>query len=332
MTFHQGDDDSVLELDVQTVTVRPIRKREIRRYCSITDPDGDVAYDFSDYLRELWDAGNSRPSWCFVAEAGATFIARVVFWGMPNATVPVLIDLLDIADDHDFVSVGEVLLRRSLTALGRLGGEAIEYHLESNRHVGPIPSHERALMRLLGFRRVRTARRFERTSRPVRSAGSTGDLRFRSLDDVGHESFVGAIAAVSRGCLDRRIRDEVQRLGPDAAARRKLANSLALHAQPEWWQLAYTPAGELVGLVMPSLIDGRSFIDYIGVVPERRGHRHIDRLIARAIEAFDELDAPRIRADTDAANLPMLAALRRAGFRQFSSRAEYRLVLPSRSK
>lgn len=135
---------------------------------------------------------------------------------------------------------------------------------------------------------------------------------------------MGAIVAVSTDGLDRRIRSDVERLGPEAAARRKFANSLALHAHPEWWQLAYTPASALVGLVMPSLIDGQPVIDYIGVVPERLGRRHIDQLIARAIDVFKELDAPRIRADTDAVNYPMLAALRRAGFRQFSTRVEYR--------
>ena len=317
-------------LDVETMTVRPILKREIRRYGSVSDPGGDLAYDFSDYLRELWVAGNSRPSWCFVAEAGGAFIARVVYWGMPNAPAPVLIDLLDIADDYDFVTVGEVLLRRSLSALAAHGAGTIEYHPEANRHLGTISPDERTLMRRLGFRRIRTARRFERISTSAGPAGTTGDLRFRSLGEVGDESFVGAIAAVNRDGLDRRIRRDVESLGPEAAARRKFANSLALHAQPEWWQLAYTPASELVGLVMPSLIDGQPVIDYIGVVPERRGRRHIDQLIARAIDVFEERDAPRIRADTDAVNHPMLAALRRAGFRQFSTRVEYRLRSPPR--
>jgi RimJ/RimL family protein N-acetyltransferase len=78
-----------------------------------------------------------------------------------------------------------------------------------------------------------------------------------------------------------------------------------------------------VGLIMPARNPTSPVIDYIGVVPERRGEGYVDDLLARGVATLLEAGAEQIRADTDTANVPMAAAFRRAGYAEFARRREY---------
>jgi len=69
-------------------------------------------------------------------------------------------------------------------------------------------------------------------------------------------------------------------------------------------------------------------IGYIGVVPEQRGHGHINDLLAHGTSTLRGLGTGRvIRADTDVDNLPMAAAFERAGYRRFATRREFEIRL-----
>ena len=92
---------------------------------------------------------------------------------------------------------------------------------------------------------------------------------------------------------------------------------------PGWWELAYAPDGELVGLVMPARNPTSPVVDYIGVVPEHRGKGYVDELLARGAATLLSAGAEQIRADTDTANAPMADAFRRAGYAEFAGRREY---------
>ena len=48
----------------------------------------------------------------------------------------------------------------------------------------------------------------------------------------------------------------------------------------DWWRLAYDADGKLVGFEMPSANAGGPTVGYLGVLPEHRGHRYIDDLLA----------------------------------------------------
>ena len=93
-------------------------------------------------------------------------------------------------------------------------------------------------------------------------------------------------------------------------------------------ELAYDkPEGDLVGLIMPARNPTSPVIDYIGVVPERRGEGYVDDLLARGTATLLSAGAERIRADTDTANAPMADAFRRAGYAEFARRREYEAYL-----
>ena len=124
---------------------------------------------------------------------------------------------------------------------------------------------------------------------------------------------------VSEGTLDREIREERTRLGPLWAARDFFEDARRVEHDPAWWRLAYEgPGGDLATLVMSAESPGFLTIFYVGVVPEMRGQRYVDELLAAATTA---LLGARVQgggekplwADTDVTNAPMAAAFGRDG-------------------
>jgi RimJ/RimL family protein N-acetyltransferase len=135
------------------------------------------------------------------------------------------------------------------------------------------------------------------------------------------------VVRVSGGTLDELIRHQREELGPEQAGRELFALLLRITSVPEWWELAYTLDGQLVGLHMPTTMPKFATIGYIGVLPEYRGQGYIDDLLAQATRTLAQAQAERIEADTDIANAPMANAFLRAGYVQFATRRELRLRL-----
>ena len=123
---------------------------------------------------------------------------------------------------------------------------------------------------------------------------------------------------VSEGTLDREIQGERERLGAERAAREFFEDARRVRHESSWWRLAYTPAEELVGLVMPAEPPGFLTIFYVGVVPGMRGQGYVDDLLAAGTATLLEVgrrDEKPLRADTDVANRPMAAAFSGLGGR-----------------
>jgi RimJ/RimL family protein N-acetyltransferase len=221
--------------------------------------------------------------------------------------------------------LGELLLVDVLGEACALGAEEIGHVLDSPPMWPQFQQHteERAeLLRLAGFALKRETVRFEWRGASVPEA--SGRLEFRALEDVGEETFVDAVARVTEGTLDRDMSEEREKQGPQEAAREFFGEEQAMEYEPGWWELAYDkPDGNLVGLIMPARNPTSPVIDYIGVVPERRGEGYVDDLLARGVATLLEAGAEQIRADTDTANVPMAAAFRRAGYAEFARRREY---------
>ncbi len=82
----------------------------------------------------------------------------------------------------------------------------------------------------------------------------------------------------------------------------------------DWWRLARHTEGVLVGFVIPSATPSVPNIGYLGVVPEARGQRYVDDLVAEATSFHAQRGATQISATTDITNLPMAAAFARHGY------------------
>ncbi len=159
-------------------------------------------------------------------------------------------------------------------------------------------------------------------------------LEFRSVTSGTREQFVKTIELVLDGSLDRFDQARMRLF-----ATRQIAE---LYARPnehdfvfeiEWWQLAYTRKGELVGFTQPVVIRGgtrghleEGTIHYIGVVPQHRGNGYILDLLSAATRKLHDIGVWRIYCDTDSQNAPMISAFRRIGYRQGEARiVTYRL-------
>lgn len=279
------------------------------------------------YMKRMLDAGSMRPDWCFVAEDEGHPLGRVALWTLPGMEEPFAIVLFDVKRDDEHVQVGRRLLEEVLAEARTLGAEEIEHVIDDPPMRPQFQHHPRRRIELLegvGFTFRRETGRFE--WRGEGSRVEPGWLSFRTLEEVGEAAFVDAMEIVSESTLDREILEERQRLGARRAAREFFDDAQRVEHDPSWWRLAYTPDGQLVGLVMPAEPPGFLTIFYIGVLPGMRGRGYVDDLLAAGttllLERKDDNDKPLI-ADTDIANTPMAGAFERAGWTRFAGRREY---------
>jgi RimJ/RimL family protein N-acetyltransferase len=317
--------------------IRPVRADELDLFVEVAGYP-EHREEVSRYLKSMFAAGSMRPEWCFVAqEEGEDHpLGRVAFWTLPGMGEPFALVLLDVPWDGDYMGVGTLLLGDVLNKAHSLGAREIEHVLDAPPMRPQFQHHpeERVeLLRSVGFAFRRETGRFEwRGGEPNVERGR---LSYRTLEEVGHEAFVDAMRRVSEGTLDREIREERERLGPQVAAREFFEDAQRVKHESSWWQLAYSrPEGKLVGLVMPAEPPGFLTVFYVGVVPEMRGRGYVDDLLAAGTatlleaRARDGNEMP-LRVDTDVANAPMAAAFERAGWTRFAGRCEYGVDLTS---
>jgi GNAT superfamily N-acetyltransferase len=116
------------------------------------------------------------------------------------------------------------------------------------------------------------------------------------------------------GTLDGHAQQDIRRSGPEAAAHSELEFMRWMPSPPQWWRLAYTPGGELVGLTVPGRNYTTPIVALIGVVPEHRGHNYSYDLLVECTHILAEHGAVQIKAATDAGNRPMASSFARAGY------------------
>jgi RimJ/RimL family protein N-acetyltransferase/predicted N-acetyltransferase YhbS len=277
------------------------------------------------YVEDMFAAGSMRPEWCFVLEDGDRAVGRVALWTLPKSEEPLDAVLLDVPLNGEYLSLGERLLVYVLGEARALGAQEIGHVIDSPPMWPQFQQHPEERAELLGpagFALKRETVRFEWRGASVPEM--SGQLEFRALEEVGEETFVDAVARVTEGTLDRDMSKEREKQGPQGAVREFFGEEQAMEYEPGWWELAYGKTdGNLVGLIMPARNPTSPVIDYIGVVPERRGEGYVDDLLARGVVTLLKAGAEQIRADTDTANVPMAAAFRRAGYAEFARRSEY---------
>lgn len=315
---------------------RPVRADELDLFVEAAGPP-DHRKETEQYLESMFAAGSMRPEWCFVIlDDGARPVGRVAFWTLPGTEKPFALVLLDVPWEGDHVGVGTRLLGDVLDEARRLGAEEIEHVIDAppmRPQFQHRPERRVEVLEGVGFAFRRETDRFH--WRGENHPSVPGRLSFRTLEEVGEDAFVDAMRRVSEGTLDREIREERERLGPQGAARDFFEDARRVKHEPSWWRLAYDrPGGDLAGLVMPAEPPGFLTVFYVGVVPEMRGRGYVDDLLTAGTvtllgaRAAGGAEKP-LRADTDVANAPMAAAFERAGWARFAGRREYVVDLTS---
>jgi predicted N-acetyltransferase YhbS/RimJ/RimL family protein N-acetyltransferase len=307
--------------------LRPVRTDELDLFIEAAGHP-DYRREVERYLDRMFTAGSMRPEWCFVAlDTGDRPLGRVAFWSLPGMEAPFALVLLDVPWEDDYMDVGRRLLEDVLQEARSLGSGEIEHVVDAppmRPQFQYYPEKREELLKSVGFAFRRETGRFE--WRGEESPAVPGRLSFRALEEVGEEAFVEAMMEVSRGTLDREIQAERERLGARGAAREFFEDARRVKHDPSWWKLAYTPGGDLVGLVMPAEPPAFLTIFYVGVVPQMRGRGYVDDLLAAGtrtlLEARSRNERPLL-ADTDVSNAPMATAFERVGWARFAGRREY---------
>ena len=133
--------------------------------------------------------------------------------------------------------------------------------------------------------------------------------------------FVDLFRRVLGGTLDATSRRGAAKVGADAQAREEVEfHRDKMPGARGWWRIAQATHGEIVGFGIPSRNPQFYNVGYLGVVPEHRGNRYVDEIVAEITRLLvTDIGARVVRADTDLANQPMARAFKRTGYRIISN-------------
>ncbi|GAA2801099.1 GNAT family N-acetyltransferase [Crossiella cryophila] len=291
-------------------------------------PHRTVPFDWATAVQydERRTAGQYRPQWTWLAEDGDRVLARAMWWGFGDGEHPLALDYLyvhhSVADPATLV--GDLLNAAHETFLAEGAPELPAYHLKLPLNWRADPASVAAV----DWRRTAAARaglsednerlRYEWTPADgLPEPPARLDFRPEPDDDV----MLSVFRRLTEGSLDTETRRGVTAVGVDAHARADFEFYRDQMPGPrEWWRLAYTAGGDLVGLALPSRNASNAVVGYLGVLPEHRGHGYIHDLLAHITRHHAELGASRVVADTDLVNQPMAAAFTRGRYRNIEMR------------
>jgi RimJ/RimL family protein N-acetyltransferase len=251
--------------------------------------------------------GEYRPEWTWVALRDGQVVARAAFWAGPDDDRPLALDWFDFTDRAAAVE----LLRRVPPEL------RAEYELllppgwREDPDVAAAAQARIDAAAEAGYRPLVERYRYAWTpddGLPERP----GRLEFRPEPD--DEVILDVLRRVHGDTLDAHARRAVDEGGVERAAQEELDFFRWCPSPREWWRLAYTPGGELVGLQIPAFNPNGPIVGFIGVVPGQRGHGYGYDLLVECTHQLAAEGAKKVAAATDTGNAPMAAAFARAGY------------------
>lgn len=285
--------------------IRPIEPDEVDLFLSRPDPAALGLLPTHAGYRRLAAERQYRPEWSWVALRDDRVVGRAGWWGGPDDDEPRTLDWFDFDDEADGVALLRAAPYRteySLQLPPRWRDDPtlradVEARIAAVGTAGLVPLVER-------YRFLWTTEH-GLPERPDR-------LVFRPEPD--DEVVADILGQILVGSLDAHSRGRSERLSPEAAARQELDDLLWYPSPREWWLLAHTRDGDLVGITVPARNHTRATVAFVGVVPGQRGHGYAFDLLAEATHRLVENGATEILAATDTTNVPMADAFARAGY------------------
>lgn len=287
------------------LVIRPLAAGEEHLFDSLPDPGlvGFAALGHS-YAAMAAD-GEYRPEWTWVALREDTVVARAAWWAGPEDDKPLALDWFDFTDADAAVRLLRTAPLHAQYALKLPPGwrdtpavrDAATARIDAATAAGLTPLIER-----YHYHWTPDCGLPERPGRLVYRPEPDDAVIFDVFRRIHH------------GSLDAHTRRTIAESGPDAAAQQELDYLRWMPSPRDRWRLAYTPAGDLVGLTVPCRNHNDPVIGYIAVVPEHRGHGYAYDLLVEATHLLVAEGADRITAGTDTTNTPMAAAFARAGY------------------
>ncbi|GHJ43602.1 N-acetyltransferase [Catellatospora sp. TT07R-123] len=272
-----------------------------------------------------------RPEWTWIAQDGeGRVLARALWWGQGDSTHPLALDCLTAADEvpaDDRAALAAGLLDAAHAAFREAGAPQPPLYnlMQLPRDWRQDPAHAAAVAwRQESARRAGLTVEVERLQYAWTPEAGVPDAPQRLVfaPEPDDDAFLAAMLRVAEGSLDANTRENENAHGALATAREALAFYRDRPGLREWWRLAYTQDGALVGLAIPSATPYHRNVGYLGVVPELRGRGYVGEILAAITRQHAADGADRITATTDLGNRPMAAAFDRAGYRN----TEVRLI------
>ena len=296
--------------------IHPISEAELERFGIFDDGQGPL---LCSQLKDAWRTGKTKAEWCLVAEHAGGWAGRVL---LNAAVTPIFIHFFDVDWSRDNAdAIARDLIGATIKAAKREAERDLLYALDEPHPWHSQPDRRRRLFADAGFTVAREALRWQwPQGSPAPTEGSR--LMYRTIAEVGEDAYRDAIARVSDGTLDARLRAMRSRLGRDGDAAEHLRVLRGLSQEPSQLQLGFDRNGELVGLFAGGATDGIAIVAYVGVVAEKRGQRYGDELLVHGTQFLLDSGEDVIRADTDVANVPMARAFERVGYLNFAKRTE----------
>ncbi|WP_328906534.1 GNAT family N-acetyltransferase [Streptomyces sp. NBC_00234] len=289
------------------LVIRALTQSDAHLFDSLHDDDLVGRAAFGHRYGTVRDGGEYRPEWTWIALRDDTVVARAAWWSGPDDTEPVLLNWFDFAEGED--EAGAELLRRSSLYA--------EYELI-------LPANWREVPEVRAAAEARIAAATAAGMKPLVERyrylwtpdcglpERPGRLTFRPEPDDA--VILDVLRRVHSATLDAHARRAIEGPGGlEAAAQEELDFFNWCPSPRSWWQLAYTPDGELAGLHVPAHNPSGPCIGFIGVVPEARGHGYGYDLLVECTHFLVAEGAEFITGATDQGNVPMAAAFARAG-------------------
>jgi hypothetical protein len=299
--------------------IRPLQSNESKLFFSYPFARVPELWETTRDYAALLAAGQYRPEHTWVAIRDGTVVARACWWTGPEDEQPAALDWLEAEPGPLQVELGTKLLLSAHEQMRNIEGARPDYHLF-------LPPEWRGYPQIKAAADARLQTALQAGLRPFvervsyswsaerdRLRPRSDRLAFRPGDDA---QILSVLREVLVDSLDAHSARDIARYGLEKAAEAQL-NSLYWFPSPrDWWQLAYTALGELIGLIIPAKNYAGPVISYLGVLPGQRGHGYVDDLLSALVWRLSEL-APgeEVLADTDLNNAPMTKAMTRAGFR-----------------
>lgn len=308
------------------MTFRPATTDDVPRVLGLVVPDPASPLTVGAF-REQLAAGEYRPEWTWLAEAGAgedSIEAAGVWWGdtAPNG-LDALVTRPELPRDRRIAVTGGLMMaaHRSFDPSRTLPTFQIQLPVDwrERRDVTAALSWRWEAAVAAGLTDELERLRFEWTAgTPIPEP--SGRLVFRREPD--DEVFADVFRRALAGTLDATSRRLADVVGEPTQARSDVDfYRNRLPGDRGWWFTVSRPDGELIGFGVPSRNSQVAVVGYLGVLPEHRGHGYIDDILAEVTRILSaEARARVIHADTDVANKPMAAAFERAGYRNIARR------------
>lgn len=251
------------------------------------------------------EGGDQRPEWSWVALRGGEVVARVAYWGGPDDTEPVVMEWFAFTDRRAAVELLRATPHQCPFELPLPAGwesdpavrDAARAQIDAAAEAGYTPLVER-----LNYR----------WTPDCGVPPSPGRLVFRPEPDDA--VILSTLRRVHSDTLDAHARLAVENGGLELAAQEELDFLNWCPSPRDWWRLAYTPEGELVGIQAPVHNPSGPAVGFIGVVPEQRGHGYGHDLLVECTRMLAAEGAEFIAAATDTGNLGMAKGFARAGY------------------